>query len=265
MPNQDDERIIAEDPFNRRLSNVRTGKGGSNPPSQDTGAWQQMGASGVGRGRPAVNPHIEALQAAQHQKEMEEQVRRSLSQSASTALPQDMLERTFLYDNAIPTVFNKRHTLRQLERELKRAIKYQRPLTICVASFNELDMIASNYSVLAQEEALKVIGQVISGFVDLDIETAGRLDDKRFLIVLPEVPVIHAAQFFDEMRRAFEGTRIQHRQYNFAVLASFGIAGFPEHSPEPSNALNDLLAKAVYASDQAIQRGGNTIAFCPRA
>lgn len=258
MPNQDDQRIIAEDPFHKRLSNVRTGKG--SPPNADaSGSWQQMGQSGVGRG-PTVNPHIEALQASQQKKEMEELAKKSLSASSASALPQDMAERSFLYDNTIPTILNSRHSLRQLEREVKRAARHSRPLTICIVSFHEMEMIANNYSVLAQEEALKVIGQVIAHFVDLDMEIAGRLKNDKFLIVLPEIPVINAAAFFDEMRRQFEATPIQFRQYNFTVKASFGIAGLPEHGID----CNDLLAKAEYACQQAIQRGGNTIAFCPR-
>lgn len=174
---------------------------------------------------------------------------------------QDKIERTYFFDQQIPAIFNFRHSMNLLAKEVKRANRHGRPLSICILTFHELPMIKSSYGDLAIEAALQNLGKILAHYVDLDMEVAGRYGDNQIVVVLPEMMAPNAAQLMDEIRRTLESAVIQFRQYQFSLIASIGVASFPAHG----NDWKELLVKAEQASEQAIERGGNTIAFPPRA
>lgn len=179
--------------------------------------------------------------------------------SAAKEAQQDQIEKTYFYDDQIKTIFNFRYAMRQLVKEVKRANRHQRPLSVCIMAFHEMDIIRNKFGELAVDASFRTLGQILPKYIDLDMEIAGRYGDQ-IVIALPEFMPPNAAQLLDEVRRELEQTAIQHRQYKFALKASIGIAGFQTHG----NTWKELLVKAEQASIQAIERGGNTIAFPPR-
>ena len=111
----------------------------------------------------------------------------------------------------------------------------------------------------AVDAALQNLGKILAHYIDLDMEIAGRFENK-VIVVLPEFMAPNAAQLMDEIRRSLETSILQFRQYKFSLIASIGVASFPTHG----TSWKELLVKAEQASEQAIERGGNTIAFPPR-
>lgn len=180
--------------------------------------------------------------------------------SPARAAQQDKIERTYFYDQQIPTIYNFRHSMKMLEREVKRAARHQRPLSVCIITFHELELIRGHFGELAVDAALQNLGKILAHYIDLDMEIAGRFENK-IIVVLPEFMAPNAAQLMDEIRRALETSILQFRQYKFSLIASIGVASFPTHG----TSWKELLVKAEQASEQAIERGGNTIAFPPRA
>ncbi len=180
--------------------------------------------------------------------------------SPARAEQQDKIEKTYFFDHQISTIYNFRHSMRTLEREVKRAARHERPLSVCILTFHEMNIIKNNFGELALEESLQNLGKVLRHYVDLDMEVAGRYGENQIVVVLPEITAPVAAQLMDEIRRTLENSIVQLRQYKFSLVASIGIAGFPTHGTN----WKELLVKAEQASEQAIERGGNTIAFPPR-
>ncbi|MCA9813487.1 MAG: GGDEF domain-containing protein [Cyanobacteria bacterium HKST-UBA01] len=325
MPN-DQDRIIAEDPFNRRLSGVRKGRPtttdqsrslmGRKPNKPDVeamlGGFQKADIPILKEGeeepaplapdiqeqlkalaqmpvkappKPRAQPHlppnappnplkpaIDGKPELLGQNGAEEPQLQGQGETGSQgqaqdqilsparAAQQDKIERTYFYDQQIPTIYNFRHSMKMLEREVKRASRHQRPLSVCIITFHELELIRGHFGELAVDAALQNLGKILAHYIDLDMEIAGRFENK-IIVVLPEFMAPNAAQLMDEIRRALETSILQFRQYKFSLIASIGVASFPTHG----TSWKELLVKAEQASEQAIERGGNTIAFPPRA
>lgn len=228
-----DKPFISEDAFHKRLTNVRT---------QD--------------GLPRRGPDPEALR-----REQAKQQQRTLYQMPAMAAPKqepvEDVERTIFFDSFVPSVFNFRHAMRQLQKETKRAARFSRPLTLFIVAFHELPFVRDRYGIIAQEKALRTIGDVLSKCADLDIDIVGRYGADRFIMALPETPGPNATLVAEEIRKYFEQTYINHNEHNFGVKASIGIACFPQHGTD----WKELIAKADLATDIIIGRGGNAFGF----
>lgn len=181
------------------------------------------------------------------------------SQPQPQSQPQEGQLEQFIYDDLIPSIFNFRYAMKQYAKEIKRATRHQRPLSVSIISFPELEEVRSRYGEMAGSSAFLILGNLLTKHIDLDMEIIGRYGDQIF-IVLPEFAAPNAAQVLDELRRSIESTPIQYQQHMFNLNASIGIAGFPNHG----TTWKELLVKAEQASNTAAERGGNTIAFPPR-
>ncbi|MBX9695767.1 MAG: diguanylate cyclase, partial [Cyanobacteria bacterium] len=92
-----------------------------------------------------------------------------------------------IYDDVASSVFSFQHAMEMMRREAKRARRFNRPYTVCIAAFHELKVINDKLGTAAYEKALDYIAGVLVQAFDLDIEIVGRYSSDRFVIVLPEV------------------------------------------------------------------------------
>lgn len=232
-----EESVVFDNMFHRNLTGVRN------------------------QGVQQNHPDIEKLVMEHHQ-----QAKGALAQSTLYSMPaadrseeqKVDFERSIQFDDKIPTIYNFRYVTQQLQKEVKRAEKFKRPLTIAIVGFKDLPSIYSNYGVLAQEEAYKFIGKGLVEFLDLDIDLVGKYETYRFLLVFPENPPEVAVKRFEQIRKYFEKASIQYHQYKFSLPASIGIVSVPHHG----YSWKELIAKADLATDMVLEKGGNALGSC---
>lgn len=234
----DESQVVFDNQFHRNLTGVRNS------------AVQQN------------HPDINAMVMEHHQAARGALAHSTLYSMPSAASRSDEqrqdFERSVQFDDQAPSVFNFRYAARQLEKETKRALKFNRPLTIAIVGFHELPLVYSKYGVLAQEQSIRYLGDSFAGFVDLDIDIVSRYESYRFLLVLPEHPPDKAVKRFEEMRQHFATVPVQYHQYKFMLEGSFGIVSVPHHGKD----WKELLAKADLAADMVIEAGGNSLGSC---
>lgn len=125
--------------------------------------------------------------------------------------------------DGLTQVYNKRYLMETLEREISRAHRYGRPLSIIMFDIDHFKHINDEYGHLAGDYVLKEMASTIKARIRRE-DIMGRYGGEEFVIVLPEIDHYNAVVFAEKIRRlverhdfTFEGVRIN-------VTISIGVA-----------------------------------------
>lgn len=163
------------------------------------------------------------------------------------------LEKLALEDK-LTGLSNHKSFVKKLEYELKRGMRYKRPVAICLVSLDHLDDLASQCGQLAKDNALKTIADVLLNTLrDVDIGARYRVD--QLAIILPETNANGVMVVAERLRQRIRKALINTEGQSIYLTASIGVAAFPAHGREK----DELIAKASQALDIAIQQGGDRV------
>ena len=97
--------------------------------------------------------------------------------------------------------------LEQLDRELERALRYGRPLTLAMADLDHFKAVNDRHGHLAGDSLLRRIAQVVAGGLR-STDRIGRYGGEEFLLLLPETDIAGAAAVAEKIRELVEGTPV---------------------------------------------------------
>ena len=149
--------------------------------------------------------------------------------------------------------------LEALDKELDRARRYERPLTVGMADLDHFKEVNDRYGHLAGDGLLKRVAQVLTGGLRSS-DAVGRYGGEEFLLVLPETELAGARVVADKLRRLVEEVRTPMEDGEEATvtisigLASLDCSGLPA---EPD--ARDLIRLADQALYRAKEEGRNRI------
>jgi len=150
--------------------------------------------------------------------------------------------------------------LEQLGKELERARRYHRPLTIAMADLDHFKEVNDSYGHLAGDALLKRVAQAAaSGLRSTD--WMGRYGGEEFLLVLPETDLEGAATVAEKVRSLVQRTAVPMEDGEVArVTISVGLAALDEiwrgdGMPTP----RDLIAAADRSLYEAKNGGRNRV------
>ncbi len=226
-----EEWVIKDNLFHQRLSNIRN--------------------------TSLTDDHIRAMAELNRPAERDRGVYDRHSESAGGVLTHDDVERIAFFDDLSP-VYNFRYLMRKLDREMRRSKRYNRPMSILIIAFPDLNRINLDYGLKTLERFVSFIGHILLTSTRMDIDMIGRYSDDRFVLILPETPGDGAAIVAERLRKKFEQTPMEHQWHQIGAHASIGIAHFPGHGTDE----HELFAKADLACDIVVERGGNKWTFC---
>jgi len=149
-------------------------------------------------------------------------------------------------------VYNRRYLMEQLPREIDRAARYGRSLSVIMCDVDHFKKINDTYSHLVGDEVLKwFVAQLQANIRTCD--WIARYGGEEFVIVLPETNVENAAKAAEHLREHVSKTIFESGELRLEVTASFGVSG--RNGNVPLNAtLDALIAKCdagIYASKAA--------------
>ena len=154
------------------------------------------------------------------------------------------------------TGIGNRSTLaKELEKEVGRAIRYNRPLSLLMIDIDRFKRVNDEFGHQAGDKVLIELAKVFELAIRR-ADTAGRYGGEEFLVILPELDHEQALLLAERIRLAVEmrAVRVEGKMIN--VTISIGVASFPEHGVEAEN--------LVHASDDAMykakENGRNQIA-----
>jgi len=143
-------------------------------------------------------------------------------------------------------LYNRRYMDETLLRELTRAKRNGRPISLILADLDHFKVVNDTHGHLSGDEVLRAFGELIKRSVrGSDIPC--RFGGEEFLLILPDMAQPRAAERAEQLRVALAGTRIPCDGSVLQVTASFGVAAFPQHG-ETSAELMAAADSALYAA-----------------
>jgi len=173
-------------------------------------------------------------------------------------LTDDEVDHKAFFDFQTPT-YNFRYMLRSFRRELTRARRYKRSLSVCIVIIDGLMEILNQYGHMALEASIMESAATLIRCCRSDVDMVGRYGEDRFMLILPETPGTGAAVLAERIRKKFTQIEIPHQWYKLKFTASIGISYYPGHGGD----VEELIAQSDLAAEVVQERGGNGVCYAP--
>ena len=132
--------------------------------------------------------------------------------------------------DGLTQVYNKRYLMETLDREISRAKRYGRPLSILMFDIDHFKQINDRYGHLAGDYVLKEMASIIKARIRRE-DIMGRYGGEEFIIVLPEIDHPNAMIIAEKIRRIVERHKFVFEGVPIKVTISVGVAtAWPELS-----------------------------------
>jgi len=143
----------------------------------------------------------------------------------------------------------------KVEEEFKKARRYGYPLAILLVEVGNYEEARQNYGKpIAQEMLLEVAGIFLCE--SRDVDCAGRVDEARFLLLLPNTDLDGARRMADRVFQQVCQRRVMAETEEVPLHASVGIVALPSNDV---STVDDFIEHALRAMRTASNMGGNRI------
>ncbi len=142
-------------------------------------------------------------------------------------------------------LFNRRYLEESLERELRRAVRKQRPVGMILLDIDHFKSFNDTFGHEAGDALLRELGSFLRNHTRRE-DIACRYGGEEFLLILPEAWLDITRQRAEQLREEIKQLRVQCRgQMLGTVTLSLGVAVFPEYGSN-SSALLRAADLALY-------------------
>ena len=131
--------------------------------------------------------------------------------------------------DGLTAAHNKRYLIEDLEREIPRARRHQRPLSFLMFDIDHFKQINDTFGHLAGDYVLKELATVVRSRLRPD-DVLGRYGGEEFGVVLPETGSSGALKIADELRRLVEAHHFAFEGETIKVTVSIGAAQLQERA-----------------------------------
>lgn len=125
--------------------------------------------------------------------------------------------------DGLTQISNKRYLLETLEREVARAHRYRRPLSLVMFDLDHFKRINDTYGHLAGDYVLKQLASAVKQKIRRE-DIFARYGGEEFAIVLPEIDLEHAMAFAEKVRQVAETHDFRFENTRIEVTVSMGVA-----------------------------------------
>lgn len=160
-------------------------------------------------------------------------------------------ERAFVDD--VTGIYNVRYLLSTTENEIRRAERYENPLSVLFLDLDRFKLVNDRYGHLVGSQTLRNLSQLLLQCVR-QVDTLARYGGDEFTILLVDTAHDAAMAIAERIRRTVEEHRFEvgrsdgsaaGSEGHLRVSISIGVATFPEHGGE-RDPLLDAADKAMY-------------------
>jgi len=156
--------------------------------------------------------------------------------------------------DGLTQVYNKRYFLETIEREMGRAQRYRRELSLIMFDIDHFKKINDTYGHLAGDYVLKQLAAVIKSRIRRE-DIMARYGGEEFSIILPEIDSYNALQFAEKIRRLTEKSLFRFEDTEIPVTISIGVTALVPDMTDPS----DFVKMADEKLYEAKEKGRNKV------
>jgi len=157
--------------------------------------------------------------------------------------------------DGLTEVYNKRKYEEEAQRELARAMRHNRPLSLIIFDLDEFKQINDTYGHLCGDFVLKQVASLARDLVRPE-QILARVGGDEFVILAPETTAEGAETLASKLRDRVVGLDHRYGDLKIALTCSFGVAELAEGMTSPQ----DLYHAADSALLMAKRGGRNRVA-----
>jgi diguanylate cyclase (GGDEF)-like protein len=175
----------------------------------------------------------------------------SFAASLQSAITDNRLLSTL---DELTRVGNRRYFEHQWPREVARAVRFGRPLSLVTCDIDHFTAINDQHGHPIGDEVLTETGERLTRGLRLGEDWVARVGGEEFAIVLPETGRFQARAIAERLRESLSGTPFLHERLSLSVTASFGfcsIEGTVRRALDLHERLVSLADSALYESKRA--------------
>ena len=158
--------------------------------------------------------------------------------------------------DSLTKMFNRGHFLELSKREVGRALRYRRPLSLMMIDIDHFKRINDNYGHDAGDRVLQSFA-VIGRNQIRDVDIFGRLGGEEFAILLPDTDFSSAGEVAERLRREVENTRVSVEHDTAKITISIGVSTVSGSIQD----LDSLMISADKALYKAKWEGRNKVRY----
>jgi len=150
--------------------------------------------------------------------------------------------------------YNRRYLNDHLSAEIKRAFRYDHPLSIIICDIDHFKRVNDTYGHQAGDRVLEEFARCIRGLVR-EADWIVRYGGEEFLIVLPETDLDNAHKAAERYRVSVSETPIPTGTTEIRITASFGVASCLPSCEKRENECS--MEALIESADQCLYRAKN--------
>lgn len=193
---------------------------------------------------------------------VEEAIKKFKMREANTLLIEQLkkanekLHRLTIIDE-VTGVHNYRFLQLQLEKEIQRARRYLKPLSLCVLDLDGFKQINDQYGHPFGNYVLRKTATLLRREIR-NVDYVSRYGGDEFIIVFPDTPVESAKTLCNRIRARIETTRFSHETHQASLTVSMGLACFePQVDASPAS----LIERGDANLYEAKRQGKNRVVY----
>jgi diguanylate cyclase (GGDEF)-like protein len=156
--------------------------------------------------------------------------------------------------DGLTQIFNRRYFNEALEREVNRAKRYDRALSLLTFDIDLFKKANDTYGHLAGDSLLRVIAAAVKSRLRRE-DIFARIGGEEFAVLLPEVSLEGARITAEKVRAVVEATPVKHDQDTLRCTVSVGVAALTREDVAPE----DLYKRTDERLYEAKQAGRNRV------
>ena len=161
-------------------------------------------------------------------------------------------------EDSLTGLYNSRHFYDQLDREIKRSVRYLHPISLIFIDVDNLKEINDNYGHMIGDKILRLIAKRIKACLRSN-DSAYRFAGDEFTLILPETTAIEAKFVADRILSKFANESFVANKIEISkITLSIGIA---EYQMNEGN--QQFVHRADLTMYEAKQQGGNRVIVSP--
>jgi two-component system, cell cycle response regulator len=158
---------------------------------------------------------------------------------------------------------NRRHFVKQIGRDLEKALQARRPLSLLVIDIDLFKPLNDRHGHVAGDELLRQLSNRVRFALPHDEDWIARIGGEEFVVVLPNTDLRNAAAIGERLRTAVHATPFHVAGVDVSITISLGAASLATLDPDEEISAQALLDQADQYLYRSKLAGRNRVSAPP--